>query len=128
VYTSYFYTNLISAAKLYRVGVIIDQSINHLRYKDNRSLFANLIEYGGLYLINTITYLPPTPTAYATSTRFFKTLAYNRVWHQHLLHYNIELVNHLLTTADGVKVVKTDRGRTLYGILLYKLYILGKIT
>ena len=40
----------------------------------------------------------------------------------------MELVEHLLTTADGVKVVKTDRGRTLYGILLCKPYILGKIT
>jgi hypothetical protein len=39
----------------------------------------------------------------------------------------MELVGYLPTTADGVKVVKTDRGRTLYGILLYKLYILGKI-
>jgi hypothetical protein len=29
--------------------------------------------------------------------------------------------------ADGVKVVKIDRGRTLYGIPLYKLYILKKI-
>jgi len=81
VYAPYFYTNLISAAKLYRVGVIIDQSINHLRYKDDGSLFANLIEYRGLYLIDTIACLPPTPTAYATSTRFFETSAYNRVWH-----------------------------------------------
>ena len=40
----------------------------------------------------------------------------------------MELVEYLLTTVDGVKVVKTDRGRTLYGVLLYKLYILGKIT
>jgi len=80
-YALYFYTNLISAAKLCRVGVIIDQFINYLRYKDNGSLFANLIEYGGLYLIDAIAYLPPTPTAYATSTRFFKTSAYNKVWH-----------------------------------------------
>ena len=50
-----------------------------MRYKDNRSLFTNLIEYRGLYLINAITTLPPTPTAYAISTRFFKTLAYNKV-------------------------------------------------
>ena len=61
MYALYFYTNLISAAKLRRVGVIINQSTNHLRYKDNGSLFANLMEYGGLYLINTITTLPPTP-------------------------------------------------------------------
>jgi len=80
-YAPYFYTNLISAAKLYRVEVIIDQYTNHLRYKDNGSLFTNLIEYRGLYFINTITCLPPTPTAYATSTRFFETLAYNRVWY-----------------------------------------------
>jgi hypothetical protein len=39
----------------------------------------------------------------------------------------MELVGYLLTAADGVKVVKTDRGRTLYGVLLCKLYILGKI-
>ena len=39
----------------------------------------------------------------------------------------MELVDYLITTVDGVKVVKTDRGRTLYGILLYKLYILGKM-
>ena len=40
----------------------------------------------------------------------------------------MELVDYLLTAADRVKVVKTDRGRTLYGIPLYKPYILGKIT
>jgi hypothetical protein len=40
----------------------------------------------------------------------------------------MELVDYLLTAADRVKVVKTDRGRTPYGVLLYKLYILGKIT
>jgi len=78
-YALYFYTNLISAAKLRRVGVIINQFMNYLRYKDNRGLFANLIEYKGLYLINTIACLPPTPTTYATSTRFFKTLVYNKV-------------------------------------------------
>ena len=39
----------------------------------------------------------------------------------------MELVDYLPTIADGVKVVKTDRGRTLYGIPLYKLYILRKI-
>jgi len=106
----------------------MDQSTNHLRYKDNGSLFTNLIEYRGLYLINTITYLPPTPTTYATSTRFFKTSVYNRVWHQRLLHCNMESVNHLLTTANRVKVVKTDRGRTPYSIPLYKPYVLRKIT
>jgi hypothetical protein len=78
-YAPYFYTNLISIAKLRRVGVIINQSINHLRYKDDGSLFTNLTEYRGLYLINTITSLPPTPTAYAISTRFFKTSVYNKV-------------------------------------------------
>ena len=40
----------------------------------------------------------------------------------------MELVEYLLTAVDRVKVVKTDRGRTLYSILLYKLYILRKIT
>jgi len=39
------------------------------------------MKYGGLYLIDAIATLPPTSTAYATSTRFFKTLAYNKVWH-----------------------------------------------
>jgi len=55
-YTLYFYTNLISAVKLRRVRVIINQFINYLRYKDDRSLFSNLTEYRGLYLINTIAY------------------------------------------------------------------------
>jgi hypothetical protein len=40
----------------------------------------------------------------------------------------MELVNYLLTAVDGVKVVKMDRGRTPYGILLCKLCVLGKIT
>ena len=40
----------------------------------------------------------------------------------------MESVEYLPTTADGVKVVKTDRRRTLYGIPLYKPYILRKIT
>ena len=39
----------------------------------------------------------------------------------------MELVDYLLTAVDRVKVVKTDRGRTLYGIPLYKLYVLRKI-
>ena len=39
----------------------------------------------------------------------------------------MELVDYLLTAADGVKVVKTDRGRTPYGVPLYKLYVLRKI-
>ena len=39
----------------------------------------------------------------------------------------MELVDYLPTIADGVKVVKTDRGRTLYGIPLYKLCVLRKI-
>src|SRR6266702_5441741 len=78
-YTPYFYTNLISIAKLQKVGVIINQFINYLRYKDDRSLFANLTEYGGLYLINAIASLPPTLTTYTISTRFFTTSAYNKV-------------------------------------------------
>ena len=40
----------------------------------------------------------------------------------------MELMNYLPTTADGVKVVKTDKGRTPYSVLLCKLYILGKMT
>ena len=40
----------------------------------------------------------------------------------------MELVDHLLTTVDRVKVVKTDRERTPYSIPLYKLYVLRKIT
>jgi hypothetical protein len=39
----------------------------------------------------------------------------------------MELVEHLLAAVDGVKVVKTDRGRTPYGIPLYKPYVLRKI-
>jgi hypothetical protein len=39
----------------------------------------------------------------------------------------MELVGYLLTVVDGVKVVKMDRGRTPYGVLLYKLYVLRKI-
>jgi len=37
------------------------------------------MEYRGLYLIDAIAYLLPTPTTYTTSTRFFKTLAYNKI-------------------------------------------------
>ena len=55
--------------------------MNYLRYKDDGSLFSNFTEYGGLYLIDAIATLPPTPTAYTTSTRFFKTLVYNKVWY-----------------------------------------------
>jgi len=40
----------------------------------------------------------------------------------------MESVNYLLTAADGVKVVKTDRGRTPYSIPLYKPCVLGKMT
>ena len=40
----------------------------------------------------------------------------------------MELVEYLPTVVDRVKVVKTDRGRTPYGVPLYKPYILGKIT
>jgi len=40
----------------------------------------------------------------------------------------MELVDYLLTAVDGVKVVKIDRGRTLYSVPLCKPYILGKIT
>jgi hypothetical protein len=39
----------------------------------------------------------------------------------------MELVNYLPTAADRVKVVKTDRGRTPYGVPLCKLYVLEKI-
>ena len=39
----------------------------------------------------------------------------------------MELIEHLLTAVDRVKVVKMDRGRTPYSIPLYKLYILRKI-
>ena len=39
----------------------------------------------------------------------------------------MELVDYLLTIVDGVKVVKMNRGRTLYGVQLYKPYILKKI-
>ena len=39
----------------------------------------------------------------------------------------MELVEYLPTAVDRVKVVKIDRRRTLYGIPLYKLYILRKI-
>ena len=57
--------------------------MNYLRYKDDGNLFANLIEYRGLYFIDIIATLPPTPTptAYAISTRFFITSAYDKVWH-----------------------------------------------
>ena len=102
--------------------------MNYLCYKDNKSLFINLIEYRGLYFINAITTLLPTPTAYTISTRFFTMSVYNKVQHKCLLHYNIKLVEYLLTVVDKVKVVKTDRGRTLYSVPLCKLYILGKIT
>jgi len=37
-------------------------------------------------------------------------------------------VDYLLTAADGVKVVKTDKGRTLYGVPLCEPYVLRKIT
>ena len=40
----------------------------------------------------------------------------------------MELVDYLPTAADGVKVVKMDRGRTLYGIPLYEPCVLGKMT
>jgi hypothetical protein len=53
---------------------------------------------------------------------------YNKVWYQRLLHYDIELVEYLLITVDKVKMVKTDKGRTLYGIPLCKLCVLKKIT
>src|SRR6266702_152382 len=99
--------------------------MNHLRYKDDGSLFANLTEYGGLYLIDAIPTLPPT--AYAAPTRFFKTSAYNKVWHQRLVHCDMESVNHLPTAADGVKVVKTDKGRTPYGVPLCEPCVQGKM-
>ncbi len=37
-------------------------------------------------------------------------------------------MDYLPTVVDGVKVVKTDRERTLYSVPLYKLCVLGKIT
>ena len=40
----------------------------------------------------------------------------------------MESVNYLLTAVDGVKVVKTDKGRALYSVLLCELCVLGKIT
>ena len=84
-YAPYFYTNLISTVKLHRVKIIINQFINYLYYKDNSSLFTNLIEYGGLYLIDaiiTLLFTPTfTPTVYTIPTRFFKTLVYDKVWH-----------------------------------------------
>jgi len=40
----------------------------------------------------------------------------------------MELVDYLLTIADRVKVVKTDKKRTLYSIPLYKPCVLVKIT
>ena len=39
----------------------------------------------------------------------------------------MELVEYLPTVVDGVKVVKTDRGRTPYGVPLCELYVLRKI-
>ena len=39
----------------------------------------------------------------------------------------MELVGYLPTAVNRVKVVKTDRGRTPYGVPLCELYILGKI-
>jgi hypothetical protein len=99
-----------------------------LHYKNDKSLFTNFIKYGGLYLINAIIILLPTPTAYAISIKFFTISVYNKVWHQYLLYCNMELVEYLPTIADRVKVVKIDKGRTLYSIPLYKPYILRKIT
>jgi hypothetical protein len=87
-----------------------------LRYKDDKSLFTNFIEYKGLYLIDAIIILPLIFTTYTISTKFFIMSVYNKVWHQRLLHCDMESVNHLSTAADGVKVVKTDKGRTPYGV------------
>ena len=55
--------------------------MNYLRYKDDGSLFANFMEYRGLYFINAIASLlfTPNPTAYAIFTRFFIILVYNKV-------------------------------------------------
>jgi hypothetical protein len=55
--------NLVCAAKLRKVGVIIDQETNHLRYKDDGSLFANLTERSDLYLIDVTTVPPVVPPA-----------------------------------------------------------------
>jgi len=40
----------------------------------------------------------------------------------------MELVDYLLTAVDRVKVVKINRGRTLYSIPLYKPCVLRKVT
>jgi len=40
----------------------------------------------------------------------------------------MESIEYLLTVADGVKVVKMDKERTPYGVPLYNLYVLGKMT
>ena len=39
----------------------------------------------------------------------------------------MELMNYLPTTADGVKVVKTDKGRTPYGVPLCEPCVQGKM-
>src|SRR5579871_5025566 len=83
-YTPDSHINLVCAAKLRKVGVIIDQATNHLRYKDDNSLFANLTERSDLYIIDATVIPPavppavlasaPTVTVHAVSTkRQFRT-------------------------------------------------------
>lgn len=127
-YAPYFHINLVCAAKLRKVGVIIDQTTNHLRYKDDGSLFANLTERGDLYLLDA-TAVPPSSTAHAVSTtKHFKSTAYDKVWHQRLGHCDLEAIENLATAVEGVKVVKTDMGRTPYGKPLCEPCVLGKMT
>src|SRR6266568_8973039 len=40
----------------------------------------------------------------------------------------MESVDHLPTAVDGVKVVKTDKGRTPYGVPFCEPCVLGKMT
>ena len=128
-YAPYFHINLVCAAKLRKVGVIMDQATNHLRYKDDGSLFANLTERGDLYLIDATAVPPPSTTACAVSSKkHFKATAYDRVWHQRLGHCDLEAIKHLPKAVEGVNVTKTDGGRTPYGPPLCEPCVLGKMT
>ncbi|RMD39147.1 hypothetical protein DV735_g5982, partial [Chaetothyriales sp. CBS 134920] len=57
-YTPKFHMNLVCAAKLHKIGIIIDQVSNRLQYNDDGGVFANLINHRDLYLLDT-TVLPP---------------------------------------------------------------------
>jgi hypothetical protein len=129
-YAPYFHINLICAAKLRKVGVIIDQATRHLRYQDDRSLFANLTEHGDLYLIDATVVPPPSPPVIhaVSSASHFKATAYDRVWHQRLGHCDMEAVKKLPAATQGVKVIATDGGRTPYGKPLCEPCLLGKMT